>query len=339
MTTNTVFDPQAPFAHADLDGIEVSNNSDGENWDIDSIDDPYADGLVPPDLADFDKEGMIGDQMGQAANNSHDRLHFSTLMAALFRPQMDTELEPFKGSNLQKPKQRLALDIALDLFQWEYKAMCRNRLGALAMLQGQAEAVKGNAKESDWGEFEKAVNMARETISINNRIRYISSLPKSGLYVEGAIPFYEQQKMWMDCQRRLTQIEYELAFLPPEARAYFYYFKAWDNIHQTILNTTTKGKALVDFTIVRTQWESKKFQPGQLLSQMPWSYILAYKMHIVSLSEGNTWRNYVTAIFIQNPMTAMRGGGRGGRRGFPFRRSANGENGGGGMMDGDPMNL
>ena len=260
-----------------------------------------SDGLVPPDIDDFDKEGTLGGSMMDALNNSQDRVGFSSLMAALFKPQLETEMEPFKGSNLTKPKQRKALGIALELFQWEYTSLGRNRLGAARMLKSQAQAVRDNDKHTSAAQYDEALDLAENVVKTNQFISYLSELPKSGHLPPGVPDVISQKSMWHEQQRRLYRYYAQLAELAQGPRSYYYYRKCWLEILNSIVDSTKNGKDLVDFTEVRAKWQSHKFRPGQLISSMPWSYNVAYRMHIESLSDGSEWRDFIIKVFTQNP--------------------------------------
>ena len=281
-------------------------------------------GLVPPDLEDFDKEGTMADSMMDALNNSPDRVGFSTLMAALFKPQLDTEMEPFKGSNLTKPKQRKALGFALELFQWEYTSLGRNRIGAATMLSTQAQAVRANDKHAGSEAFDRADELAQTIVRINNQIAFLSDLPKSGHLPIGVPDLMTQMDMWRGYQQEIQDARMELAGLPQGPNSYYYFRKCWLEIHNSIVETTRGGRSLVDYTEVRAKWQSRKFQPGQLVSSMPWSYNVAYRMHIESMSEGSAWRDFIIKVFTQNPGAGNRGGGRGRRFNGMRRRPGQG---------------
>ena len=225
----------------------------------------------------------------------------------------------FKFSNLTKPKQRRALDIALELFEWEYTSLACNRYGAMALVSSQAEAIRENAKGKD-AAFERADELAEDVARLNSLIGHLSNLPKSGNMI-GFPTLDEQMKTWHQYQVEINQCNFNIAQLPQEARSYFYMRKCWLDLQQSLAQTASSGARVVDYTEVRERWRSRKFEPGELLSRMPWSYNLAYKMHIGSLSDGTTWRNFVVSVFTQSPFSSS---GRQNRRmgsGFPSRRS------------------
>ena len=297
-----------------------------EMFAYDSADDappPPPSGIVPPDLDDFDKEGMLHDSMNMAQENSHDRVAFSTLMAGLFKPQLDTELEPFKISNLLKPKQRRALDLALELFYWEYTSIACNRHGALALLSSQASAVRNNAKAEAMPEFDRAMELADGVTRLSNQIAYLSNLPKSRRMI-GVPSLEKQRQMWYEYQTEIQGLQQEVARLREEARSYYYYHKAWLEMQHSLAETAARGWRVVDYTDVRRKWQSKQFEAGELISSMPWSYQAAYKMHISSLSEGATWRQFIVSVFTQSPLTPTKmPRSRNGRGGLPARRGRN----------------
>ncbi len=260
-----------------------------------------AENILPPspDAGSFDSPGDLvsyGGNMGM----SPDRYAFSTLIAKVLMPQMETEFEPFKTAALIRPKQKKALETMLTLFRIDYAAEVTNRFGLIRLLEREAARLAEDAGMHQVDEIRKAEELALKYTNLRSRLNHLARLPKYGIEKKHLL---WQQSQWDDIQGQIIDDTQNISELTLHARGFYYYRIYWLDIIEWIGQDRLDRKPFKDYTHVKDLWAEGNVDPGKIVSQMPWAWQCAYQMQTVSLSSGQEFRNLFRDIFTQTNST------------------------------------
>ena len=260
-----------------------------------------AESILPtsPDVSSFDSPGeMIS--YGGGAGMAPDRYAFSTLIAKVLMPQMETEYEPFKTAALVRPKQKKALETMLTLFRIDYAAEVTNRFGLIRLLEREAARLAEDAGMHQVDEIRKAEEYALKYANLRSKLNYLARLPKHGIDKKTLL---KQQSDWEIAQGEIIEDAQKVSELTLHARGFYYYRIYWLDIIEWIAQDRFDRKPFKDYTHVKDMWADGSVDPGKVVSQMPWAWQCAYQMQTVSLSSGQEFRNLFRDIFTQTNST------------------------------------
>ena len=260
-----------------------------------------AESILPssPDSGSFDSPGeMIS--FGGNGGMGPDRYAFSTLIAKVLMPQMETEYEPFKTAALIRPKQKKALETMLTLFRIDYAAEVTNRFGLIRLLEREAARLAEDAGMHQVDEIRKAEESALEYANLRSKLNHLARMPKYGIDKKELI---WQQDQWQTIQGNIIDNAHKISDLTLHARGFYYYRIYWLDIIEWIGQDRLDRKPFKDYTNVKDMWAEGSVAPGKVVSQMPWAWQCAYQMQTVSLSSGQEFRNLFRDIFTQTNST------------------------------------